>query len=1295
MMKVGRNEPCPCGSGKKYKHCCGRKPRGAMEYSSELPGSAYDVSDLPVTQFLRQFDPLEVLIWLSATAAYPCNAAFVSRISLAMSLLLAAKGTNSTQKPQRSDIKHLIDLLEKTFGGRLRLIEDYIPFDNLSDLKLGWNGKMYRFFFGNLERPLAYTQKFIREYVLFDDYFINEYGFTTEDAFGFTLNYHDTLLNALVQYDFESPLPRVDPDRWYVQVPPPEFVAFWRSQLPTRWAHLRTYMSDSAIERGQKWVERYTHPLGSEFMISRERVDFLDDTSFTCISDHLLAPLPQFGISQLYEQFQGLLASSEQFAHVAKGRYRDYTVEQTWRLVNRLFSGRYALCVPRPVFANERTEAKIPICILLDVDKLFLVDVATSLGSPADLQRAFNESLQRISNVEHVLTQQSRVLPTDPMGHAIGRAVELPENLEVSTLVVLNAPVLDGVVLQTQQAPRGIFEILQLLELEAFALECKDAMEFCKFLRSWEHMKRDTKVIGGGILDAFAYYKANHYAFIQNGTQPNFVMLDPHSWSWTESEKLVQQAPIRQILNGEGVSDLAELVPIEDNAIRVFDRETRVGLMIIPDVESGRRLVLRLAGPEMSREDDVKMNDSLGEGIRFYFGRHAAEFGKFFDDHLDYECTRLEVTLLSETTARALFGKELIDAAFNRRPQVAISSLLSSEQKGSKSGIIVYNTDRLVKLLQSTMNEAERQLMNALLMSLLPEREGAIQDFVDTVIPLGKKALSIIEMTFRQVLDGLREPIEPYPDDISWANREIALQLKREGITPGRYERDEATRLNNQVIYPFLRTTLLDTIANYSATELLIRAYGELEQFESNRQQKLRQISFDAQTIYLEYDPVEKIANLERDTVTYISTLSTLIEIIVKSNPSGNERLSIESWHRVFALAKILFQTAIISEAIYFGVQSGAFVIDDRYGFSYEMDDNESPIDLGSFSLYDAELLMPRAAATVKTEPVDSQEYEPLTVRMPELIGVDKAFSDQFGVSLEDFLVMFVGLSSYPSLEGNPIAPLIAAPRRQIIEQLIESIEDLTPQAVDKALEYLVLTTSQLEHEEIEPWKLRSRRYRLTTRPIVRIMLNGEEMLLFGTWFMARCGQILAMYVEDGSLPLPDDVLSNKLREQLAEYSQKVNAEFEYKIRTQLRNDGYRAERMKPDRLVSICSAIASDNPGEIDAMFPQVHAHTIWIVEVKDLRRRVTPRDMKTEMAKFFEGEKSYSKRLKKKVDAVTKHLQYFLQYFQLDSTSSWQVRGAFVTSRLVPSAFAQQAEFPFYTLDTFLKMLNDIKRA
>jgi hypothetical protein len=26
MYKIGRNEPCPCGSGKKYKQCCSLDP---------------------------------------------------------------------------------------------------------------------------------------------------------------------------------------------------------------------------------------------------------------------------------------------------------------------------------------------------------------------------------------------------------------------------------------------------------------------------------------------------------------------------------------------------------------------------------------------------------------------------------------------------------------------------------------------------------------------------------------------------------------------------------------------------------------------------------------------------------------------------------------------------------------------------------------------------------------------------------------------------------------------------------------------------------------------------------------------------------------------------------------------------------------------------------------------------------------------------------------------------------------------------------------------------------------------
>ena len=30
-QKVGRNDPCPCGSGKKYKNCCGKVTNSEVE----------------------------------------------------------------------------------------------------------------------------------------------------------------------------------------------------------------------------------------------------------------------------------------------------------------------------------------------------------------------------------------------------------------------------------------------------------------------------------------------------------------------------------------------------------------------------------------------------------------------------------------------------------------------------------------------------------------------------------------------------------------------------------------------------------------------------------------------------------------------------------------------------------------------------------------------------------------------------------------------------------------------------------------------------------------------------------------------------------------------------------------------------------------------------------------------------------------------------------------------------------------------------------------------------------------
>lgn len=54
-MKVGRNDPCPCGSGKKYKKCCLNKPKSDSENTVQLKTSELrsQLEQLTTSQILK------------------------------------------------------------------------------------------------------------------------------------------------------------------------------------------------------------------------------------------------------------------------------------------------------------------------------------------------------------------------------------------------------------------------------------------------------------------------------------------------------------------------------------------------------------------------------------------------------------------------------------------------------------------------------------------------------------------------------------------------------------------------------------------------------------------------------------------------------------------------------------------------------------------------------------------------------------------------------------------------------------------------------------------------------------------------------------------------------------------------------------------------------------------------------------------------------------------------------------------------------------------------------------------
>lgn len=73
-VKVGRNEPCPCGTGRKYKHCCYdrkfsyvRTPDGEIRREIPLNSEAQELIQMQLQHFRETFgreaEPHDRIFW--------------------------------------------------------------------------------------------------------------------------------------------------------------------------------------------------------------------------------------------------------------------------------------------------------------------------------------------------------------------------------------------------------------------------------------------------------------------------------------------------------------------------------------------------------------------------------------------------------------------------------------------------------------------------------------------------------------------------------------------------------------------------------------------------------------------------------------------------------------------------------------------------------------------------------------------------------------------------------------------------------------------------------------------------------------------------------------------------------------------------------------------------------------------------------------------------------------------------------------------------------------------------------
>lgn len=134
--KIGRNEPCPCGSGKKYKHCCMRSNDGGANFYSSgrslLQSSGLDAPKLKA--YMVNHDCAPILDYLIALQMNPQNHGKNLRIEHIAQLAVSSLG--------KSSIVPSIDVLKK-------IIDEEYPEDVMEDIPMNMYAETVVFHGGN------------------------------------------------------------------------------------------------------------------------------------------------------------------------------------------------------------------------------------------------------------------------------------------------------------------------------------------------------------------------------------------------------------------------------------------------------------------------------------------------------------------------------------------------------------------------------------------------------------------------------------------------------------------------------------------------------------------------------------------------------------------------------------------------------------------------------------------------------------------------------------------------------------------------------------------------------------------------------------------------------------------------------------------------------------------------------------------------------------------------------------------------------------------------------------------
>lgn len=598
-------------------------------------------------------------------------------------------------------------------------------------------------------------------------------------------------------------------------------------------------------------------------------------------------------------------------------------------------------------------------------------------------------------------------------------------------------------------------------------------------------------------------------------------------------------------------------------------------------------------------------------------------------------------------------------------PIQIINHLTSANNKGEffLMGNMLDAIGSLIESLHlgSRLNNAER---NALLSQAMPE---------------GRKKMIIITEVANVPTLAETDTVEPrkIPDaDVSYILQNQVAWLNYKEPIPEKItvKKEKLKLLNDLVAVNFKK--VIELISKFPAVPLLLFLMKRHESLIQER--AFRKISYPVQDACYSkfYDVFEKFSETEADLVSSSLCIRNLIEFVACEMPVGSAMVNDDDVDRMLAHINELINYGAISDTVNFEISSpeigilpsGRIGIDRDTMIDFRHDIHREDFDYykSSFNSNFEKVEKPKPKTDAKTDTYFDR--------------VDDVFMQEWGITIWNVAGACDWLC-YKLLENEKSVDLV--PVEKIYEMLKEG---LSIQEIDSLLAVLtfakrdgVLSVDPKELHEVYPWRY-NRRISFLLRPMIKVAINETPFYVLSARHLYSAGQNIVSRFLDGTLKVGTQYL--KITNLLAERNHIKGKQFRDHVMEWLEEETSlqvvpHEVKIKPKGFF-----VADTDKGDIDILAIDHENKIIYAIECKNTSQAKIAYDIYNEISNYIGlngKEGMIAKHIKR--DAWLKdNIEQVSSVLKL--AGDYKIKSFVLTKFIMPTKYVKDVPMPVFAL-------------